>query len=183
MAPFRICEKGSAPPPKVAWVAGAVTAAGSRAPQRTALEQPPGPRRQFPRAGIAADGRRRGPPAAEPARGDVRGQHRGGQQSQHADHNLNVGQGELRRPQKPGPKDEQHDQTHGRAIAKPPHRNASSCSIGRGLLGISTVMPIRNGSRLTATAITRMAIHMAAGRCLAGRLGLKLTEVVDSLGS
>src|SRR6185295_6639944 len=48
-------------------------------------------------------------------------------------------------------------------IAKPPHRNASNCSSGRGRLSISTVIPMRNGSKLTATAITRRVIHMRAG--------------------
>ena len=58
-------------------------------------------------------------------------------------------------------------------IANPPARKASSCSRGRGRLIIRTVMPIRNGSRLTATAITRSVIHMvsvtlpSAGRLLA----------------
>ena len=45
-------------------------------------------------------------------------------------------------------------------IAKPPTRKASSWSSGCGRLIITTVMPIRNGSRLTATAITRSVIHI-----------------------
>src|SRR4051812_5169659 len=59
-------------------------------------------------------------------------------------------------------------------IAKPPDRNASNCSIGLGLFSIRTVMPTRNGSRLTATAITRMVvIHM--GR---RRLGIQAGELL-----
>jgi len=53
-------------------------------------------------------------------------------------------------------------------IAKPPARNASSCSVGLGLFSISTVMPIRNGSMLTAMAITRSVIHIPP-RCPDGR--------------
>ena len=35
-------------------------------------------------------------------------------------------------------------------IANPPHKNASSCSIGRGLLSIITVKPIQLGSKLNS---------------------------------
>ena len=55
-------------------------------------------------------------------------------------------------------------------IANPPARKVSSCSGGRGRLIISTVMPIRNGSRLTATAIARSVIHMTSYWSLAWRL-------------
>ena len=45
-------------------------------------------------------------------------------------------------------------------IANPPHRKAVSCSSGRGRFSSSTVMPIRKGSKLTATAITKTVINM-----------------------
>src|SRR6185503_12895148 len=45
-------------------------------------------------------------------------------------------------------------------MTKPPARKASNCSIGFGLFSITTVIPMRNGSRLIAIAITRMVIHM-----------------------
>ena len=47
-------------------------------------------------------------------------------------------------------------------MAKPPHRNARSCNIGLGRLSITAAMPIRNGSKLTATAIRRIVIHMVS---------------------
>jgi hypothetical protein len=41
-----------------------------------------------------------------------------------------------------------------------PHKNVSSCSIGRGLLSVRTARPIRTGSKITAMAITRTVVHI-----------------------
>ncbi len=46
-------------------------------------------------------------------------------------------------------------------MAKPPHKNANSCRAGLGLFSMSTVMPILNGSMLTARAIIRTVASMS----------------------
>ncbi len=51
-----------------------------------------------------------------------------------------------------------------RAVAEP----------ARGLFSISTVMPIRNGSRLTAIAITRTVIHIQSDRTDGSNMGVRL---------
>ena len=48
-----------------------------------------------------------------------------------------------------------------RPIRNPPDKNAANCSTGRGRFSITTVIPRRNGSRLTATAITSRVIHIS----------------------
>ena len=64
------------------------------------------------------------------------------------------------RSERYAPKRERHSQSHRLPMADPPRRNAKSCGAGLGLVGMSTVIPIRNSSMLTARAITPTVASM-----------------------
>jgi hypothetical protein len=57
-------------------------------------------------------------------------------------------------------------------MAKPPSKNADSCNTGLGLFSMSIVIPIRNGSTLTASAIIRTVASMSSILVVGPSVGL-----------